>query len=49
VTRIGDAKKVRNLRGAVTDGADIGLTLDKELQYNANSQFVSNLPTGMAP
>ncbi len=49
VTRIGDAKKVRNLRGAVTDGADIGLTLDKELQYNANSQFVSNLPTGMTP
>jgi 2,4-dienoyl-CoA reductase-like NADH-dependent reductase (Old Yellow Enzyme family)/thioredoxin reductase len=45
VTKIGDAKKVRNLRGAVTDGADIGLTLDKELRYNANMEFVSNLPT----
>jgi len=25
VAKIGDAKKVRNLRGAVTDGANIGL------------------------
>jgi len=45
VTRIGDAKKVRNLRGAVTDGANVGLTLDKDLQYNANLEFVSTLPT----
>ena len=29
VTKIGDLKKVRNLRGAVTDGANIGLTLDR--------------------
>jgi len=43
--RIGDARKVRNLRGAVTDGAGIGLTLDGDLQLNANSAVVSNLPT----
>jgi hypothetical protein len=45
VTRIGDAKKVRNLRGAVTDGANVGLTLDKDLQYNANTEVVATLPT----
>jgi 2,4-dienoyl-CoA reductase-like NADH-dependent reductase (Old Yellow Enzyme family)/thioredoxin reductase len=45
VTKIGDVKKVRNLRGAVTDGADIGLTLDKELRFNANDEFIANLPT----
>ena len=45
VTRIGDAKKVRNLRGAVTDGANIGLTLDAELRCNANNEFISDLPT----
>ena len=47
VTRIGDAKKVRNLRGAVTDGANIGLTLDTGLQSNANGALISNLPTEM--
>ena len=45
VTKIGDLKKVRNLRGAVTDGANIGLTLDKNLQRNANSAVIANLPT----
>jgi hypothetical protein len=44
VARIGDAKKVRNLRGAVTDGADIGLTLDRELRANANGALIANLP-----
>ncbi len=47
VTKIGDAKKVRNLRGAVTDGANIGLTLDKDAQQNANAEIVANLPTGI--
>jgi hypothetical protein len=42
--RIGDAKRVGNLRGAVTDGADIGLTLDKDLQFNANSAVIADLP-----
>jgi thioredoxin reductase len=45
VTRIGDAKKVRNLRGAVTEGANLGLTLDKDLQFNANTEVVATLPT----
>jgi 2,4-dienoyl-CoA reductase-like NADH-dependent reductase (Old Yellow Enzyme family)/thioredoxin reductase len=47
VTKLGDAKKVRNLRGAVTDGANIGLTIDEDLQVNANSEIVASLPTGI--
>jgi 2,4-dienoyl-CoA reductase-like NADH-dependent reductase (Old Yellow Enzyme family)/thioredoxin reductase len=43
--RIGDAKRVRNLRAAVTEGANAGLTLDEDLQLNANGALVSNLPT----
>jgi hypothetical protein len=42
---IGDVKKVRNLRNAVTDGADRGLTLDSDLQLNANRSVIANLPT----
>ncbi len=42
---IGDVKKVRNLRNAVTDGADRGLTLDIDLQLNANRSVIANLPT----
>jgi NADPH-dependent 2,4-dienoyl-CoA reductase/sulfur reductase-like enzyme len=45
VAQIGDAKKVRNLRGAVTDGANLGLTLDKDLRLNANRTVVADLPT----
>jgi len=44
-TKIGDAKKVRNLRGAVTDGANIGLTMDVDLQSNANAEIIASLPT----
>lgn len=47
VTKIGDAKKVRNLRGAVTDGANIGLTLDEGLQINANAEIIASLPSGV--
>ncbi len=47
-TMIGDVRRIRNLRGAVTDGANIGLTLDKDLQINANGEIVSRLPTGMS-
>ena len=46
--KIGDAKKIRNLRGAVTDGANIGLTLDKDLQTNANGEIIANLSTDAA-
>ncbi len=44
VTTIGDVKKVRNLRGAVTDGANIGLTLNENLQINANAEIIASLP-----
>jgi NADPH-dependent 2,4-dienoyl-CoA reductase/sulfur reductase-like enzyme len=47
VVKIGDVKKVRNLRGAVTDGANLGLTLDKDLQLNANQAAIADLPTGI--
>jgi NADPH-dependent glutamate synthase beta subunit-like oxidoreductase len=42
---IGDAKCVRNLRAAVTEGANAGLTLDDGLRLNANRAMVSGLPT----
>ena len=45
VTKIGDAKKVRNLRGAVTDGANIGLTVTEDLRINANNEIIACLPT----
>lgn len=47
VTKLGDAKKVRNLRGAVTDGANIGITINKDLQVNANAEIIASLPTGI--
>ncbi len=47
VERIGDLKQVRNLRAAVTDGANIGLTLDEKPMLNANNTVISNLPTGV--
>ena len=45
VVKIGDQKRVRNLRGAVTDGANIALNIDKGLMLNANNEFISNLPS----
>jgi thioredoxin reductase len=42
--RIGDAKQVRNLRAAVTEGANAGLTLDEGLRLNANAALISCLP-----
>jgi 2,4-dienoyl-CoA reductase-like NADH-dependent reductase (Old Yellow Enzyme family)/thioredoxin reductase len=42
--KLGDVKKVRNLRGAVTDGANLGLALDKDLQLNANLAVIADLP-----
>ncbi|HUT09261.1 MAG TPA: hypothetical protein VMY42_02090, partial [Thermoguttaceae bacterium] len=41
VTRIGDRKQVRNLRAAVTEGANAGLTLDEGLGLNANRRLIS--------
>jgi NADPH-dependent glutamate synthase beta subunit-like oxidoreductase len=43
--RIGDGKQVRNVRAAVTEGANAGLTLDEGLQLNANRALIANLPT----
>jgi hypothetical protein len=45
VLRIGDARRVRNLRSAVTEGANAGLTLDEGLRHNANRVLISRLPT----
>jgi len=45
VVKIGDANKVRNLRGAVTDGANLGLSLDKDLRLNPNMAVVADLAT----
>ncbi len=47
VEKIGDLKQVRNLRGAVTDGANIGLELDEKPMLNANNAVICNLPTGV--
>ncbi|MHC4604233.1 MAG: oxidoreductase [Planctomycetota bacterium] len=47
VARIGDAKKVRNVRGAVTDGANAALVIEEGVMLNANSELISNLPTGI--
>jgi hypothetical protein len=48
VAVIGDAKRVRNLRGAVTDGANRALTLDKGLMLNANAEIIAHLPAEIA-
>ena len=45
VIKIGDRARVRNLRAAVTEGANAGLTLDENLALNANLKMISNLPT----
>ena len=47
VVRIGDAKKVRNVRGAVTDGANTALVIEKGVMLNANNELISDLPTGI--
>jgi len=43
--KIGDRQQVRNLRAAVTEGANAGLTLDEDLRLNANRRMISKLPT----
>jgi 2,4-dienoyl-CoA reductase-like NADH-dependent reductase (Old Yellow Enzyme family)/thioredoxin reductase len=45
VTKIGDARRVRNLRAAVSEGADVGLALEEGLVLNANLSVVSAWPT----
>jgi len=45
VAKIGDVKQIRNLRGAVTDGANAGLIIETGVVLNANGGLISNLPT----
>jgi NADPH-dependent glutamate synthase beta subunit-like oxidoreductase len=46
--RIGDCRQVRNLRSAVMEGANVGLTLDTNLMLNANAALIARLPTEAA-
>ncbi len=48
VARLGDAAGVRNLRAAVTEGANAALTIDEGLSMNANRAIVARLPTEVA-
>ncbi len=45
--QIGDRRQVRNLRAAVTEGANAGLTFDEGLRLNANGAMISHVPTGV--
>jgi len=36
------------LRAAVTEGANIGLTLDSDLMLNANAALIARLPSEIA-
>jgi len=45
VGKIGDAREVRNLRGAVTDGANAGLLLEEDVVLNGNLALIASLPT----
>jgi 2,4-dienoyl-CoA reductase-like NADH-dependent reductase (Old Yellow Enzyme family)/thioredoxin reductase len=47
VAKIGDAKKIRNVRGAVTDGANVALVIEEGAILNSNNGLISNLPTGI--
>ena len=44
VANIGDSKQVRNIRGAMTDGANAAYILDSTIFMNANNQLSSKLP-----
>jgi 2,4-dienoyl-CoA reductase-like NADH-dependent reductase (Old Yellow Enzyme family)/thioredoxin reductase len=41
---VGDAKNIRNVRGAVTDGAFAGLLIDEDMTMNANGVLAKKLP-----
>jgi len=44
VANIGDSKLVRNVRGAMTDGAKAGLIIDDDIFMNANNVLSNALP-----
>jgi len=41
VAKIGDSQNIRNVRGAVTDGANAGLTIGQDVLLNANNALIS--------
>ena len=45
VINMGDSKQVRNVRGAMTDGANAGIMLDEDILMTPNRLPVANLPT----
>jgi NADPH-dependent glutamate synthase beta subunit-like oxidoreductase len=45
VQKVGDAKAVRNLKAAVSEGSSVALTIEKDLRLNANNAFISDIPT----
>ncbi len=45
VVKIGDARQVRNFRGAITDGANVALSIEADAVLNANLQLVAHLPS----
>jgi 2,4-dienoyl-CoA reductase-like NADH-dependent reductase (Old Yellow Enzyme family)/thioredoxin reductase len=44
VANIGDSRMVRNVRGAMTDGANAGLMIDDDIFMNANNVLSNALP-----
>lgn len=44
VANIGDSRLIRNVRGAMTDGAEAGLLIDDDIFMNANNVLSSALP-----
>jgi len=45
IMNMGDSRKIRNVRGAMTDGAEAGIMLDEGIFMNANGTLSSALPT----
>jgi 2,4-dienoyl-CoA reductase-like NADH-dependent reductase (Old Yellow Enzyme family) len=45
VGNIGDSRRVRNVRGAMTDGANAAYMIDEGIFMNANNALSSGLPT----
>ena len=44
VANIGDSRRIRNVRGAMTDGANAAYMLDEGLFMNANNVLSASLP-----
>jgi NADPH-dependent glutamate synthase beta subunit-like oxidoreductase len=44
VQQVGDAKAVRNLKAAVSEGANAALVVEQDLRLHANNAFISEIP-----